>query len=272
MSRTFLTAQTRKWYLADHPKPAALADAKDPFVLLKQQAVHHEHNRLEAVSEMLGMVAIMTARGVLTGNEVITVGKAIFQYAPGDRANQIVAAHCLPGHAYFAGQAIHTTDEWKPDILAQCKLKPLPLAAKLRGVAGRTDFVDQAVNHSDSLIEIMEGGRGIKPSLGHALYQLQQRLKYRNAREWVTVGESVAQAVRNYRLHASYACEERLEYLQKSAAHDSAAKQKLHIVETYLEIVRNPLITPEVARPHGFQQLVSEVVAADAGGGSTAPI
>lgn len=272
MNRKYLNELTQKWYLADHPKPGALALAPNPLLMLKEQSLYHEYNRLEAVAEMIGMVGIMTARGVLSGNEVITVDGAIFQYAPGDRATRVVAAHCLPGHPRFAGHLLHTADDWKPNLLEKYKVKPLPLAAKLRGVFGRTDFVDETVNQSDSLIEKMAGGRGIKPSLGNCLYRLQQNLKYRRARDWATIGELAAQALQDYRIHASYACEERLDYLQRNFAHDSTANKKSHVLEVYLQTVQNNHITPDAAEPCGFQELVSEVVARSDEGGVAQPL
>jgi hypothetical protein len=261
MYRQQFTSQTAKQHLIDHPLPGQLSKAANPLAVLREQALRHEFNRLESVAELMGMVGIMTARKVLSGHELVTVGKAIFQYGQGDRAAQIQAAHCLPGQILFDGRPVHTAEDWTPGLLERCKIKPLPLAAKLRNVCGRTDFVDQSVNQADSLIEIIQDGRGIKRSLGRSVQMLQQHLKYRPGRDWHDIGELVTQAVKNYRDLAANACEERLIKLQSFVASDPAAQRKSHVLENYLQTVQDSHVSPEICQPPGFMRLVGEVVA-----------
>ena len=260
MNRQNLPAQTFLQHLKDHPMPGKLSAQPDPLLVLRQQAVMHEHNRLETVAELLALTAILTVQRVLTGHEVITIGRAMFQFGQGDRAQGIQAAHCLPGHPYFNGLALHTVDEWQPEILARHQIKPLPLASKLRNLCGRTDYVDASLNQTDCLIEIMDDGRGLKPTLGRALHHLQQHLKHRPAKDWPAVGELVAQAMEIYRQHASYVCQERLHQLPFTNTSDATTTSKSHILESYLQMVQNGALIPEACSQHGFQQITRDTI------------
>lgn len=260
MNRQNLPAQTFLQHLKDHPMPGKLANQADPLLTLRQQAVMHENNRLETVAEILALTAIMTTQRVLTGNEVITVGRAMFQYGRGNREQGIQAAHCLPGHPYFNSRALHTVDEWQPDILVSHHLKPLPLASKLRNLCGRTDYVDSSLNQADCFIEILDDGRGLKPTLGRALYHLQQHIKHSPGMKPSDAGELVARSLEIYRQHASYACEERLQQLQIIAASDAAANHRSHVIENYLGIVQDATCVPAAATSGGFHSAVLETV------------
>ncbi len=260
MSRQQFTAQTAKQHLIDHPLPGLLSTAQNPLVVLREQALMHEQNRLESVAELIGMVGIMTAKKFLTGHESISVGKAIFQYGKGDREAQIQAAHCLPGHPLFDARPLHTAEDWTPGLLEKCQLKPLPLAAKLRNTAGRTDFVDQSVNQADCLIEIITDERGIKPGFGRSIHFLQQHLQHRKNPDMQTVWEVTTQAVDFFRHLAANACEQRLHYLQYLVASDQSAQRKSHVLESYLHTIQNRFFIPNAAAPRGFQLLVRDVV------------
>ncbi len=260
MNRQNLPAQTFLQHLKDHPMPGKLSAQPDPLLALRQQAVMHEHHRLETIAELLAITAILTVQRVLTGHEVITIGRAMFQFGKGDRAQGIQAAHCLPGHPYFNGLALHTVDEWQPEILARHQLKPLPLASKLRNLCGRTDYVDASLNQTDCLIEIMDDGRGLKPTLGRALHHLQQHLKHRPAKDWPAVGELVAQSMEIYRQHAAYVCQERLHQLPFTTTPNATAIPKSHILESYLQVVQNGTFIPDSTSLNGFFRVVTEVL------------
>lgn len=260
MNRQNLPTQTFLQHLKDHPMPGKLANQADPLLALRQQAVMHENNRLETVAELLAITAIMATQRVLTGNEVITVGRAMFQFGRGDSQRGIQAAHCLPGQPYFNSRALHTVDEWQPEILARHQLKPLPLASKLRNLCGRTDYVDSSLNQADCFIEILDDGRGLKPTLGRALYHLQQHVKHRPGMKPGEAGEMVARSLEIYRQHASYVCEERLQQIQYIAASDEAANRRSHIIGNYLDIVQDGTRIPSAATSQGFHLTILETV------------
>lgn len=262
MIRSQLPSATLNWYDLDHPMP----DGDTSPAELDAQADRHERNRLEAVAETIGIVGIMTARGLLTGGEIVTVGGAIYQFGKGAREQQVVAAHCLPGQLAFNGQPLHTSTDWSPALLASCGLKPLPLAAKLRNLSGLTDYVAAIVNQADSLVEIMPGGGGLKPSFGIAVGRLMRDLAAGRPRDWQSVSTLVIHALEHYRLNASNACKTRLDQLDPlvpGPAPDSAEALKSRIIRRYQATVCNSAIAPMTTAV--FLRLVEELVTPENG-------
>lgn len=243
MNRSPLPSATKKWYDLDHPMPGSTTT----FAELEEQAARHERNRLEAVAEMLGIIAVMTAQGLLTGWELVTVGGAVFQFGKGQRDLQVVAAHCLPGQIAFNGQPLHTTTDWNPAVIARCQLKPLPLAAKLRNLGGMTDYVTAIVNQADSLIEIMPGDGGLKPAFARAAGRLLRDLVTSRPRDWHIVGAHVGHALEAYRMMAAQACAARIAELGSAVpppAPESPEAIKARIIQRYLATIRNGAVVP----------------------------
>lgn len=243
MNRSPLPSATKKWYDLDHPMPGSGAASAE----LEEQAGRHEQHRLEAVAEMIGIIAVMTAQGLLTGWEMVTVGGAVFQFGKGQRDLQVVAAHCLPGQIAFNGQPLHTSTDWSPALIARCQLKPLPLAAKLRNLGGMTDYVSAIVNQADSLIEIMPGNSGLKPAFARAVGRLLRDLVTCRPRDWLIVGARVTHAFAAYRLMAAQACEARIAELESAVpppAPESPEASKARIIRRYLATIRNGAVVP----------------------------
>lgn len=257
MNRAQLPAQTLNWHNRDHPMPAGDPTSAE----LAGQAVGHERNRLESVAEVIAIAAIMVARGALTGAEIVSVGGAVFQHGKGDRELGIVAAHCLPGQLAFNGAPLHTSSDWSPDLLSRCLLKPLPLAAKLRSLGGRTDYVHGIVNQADSLVEILPGGGGLKPALGLAIARLFRDLTSCRPRDWETVQRLAAGALEFYRLEARQCCESRIMELSGAQAASGLPDTdvvKCSIIRHFLSIAGDRSLVP--LNPAGFRQVVEDLV------------
>ena len=250
----------------DKPTTAPLSAAANAEAVLRNQASNHERHRLESVAETIALVAAMTSQKALSGREQVRVGGAVFQFGRGVRDDNTVAAHCLPGQLEFNSRPVHTMPDWNQAFLRACGLKPLALSSKLRNVSARTDPVDLIVNQTDSLIESMRDGRGLKPALGRTVYGLMEEFSRRKPDNWAAVEEMVRDSTRHYRLTASYACEERLDDLTqyaKLAISDSKLESinyKLIIAKEYLKVVQDASFVPEPTTFTGFLQVVKDVI------------
>jgi hypothetical protein len=226
----------------------------------------HGRNRHETVAETLALVGIMRHHTVLTGKELVTVVGAKFQYGAGSRSDQIQAAHCLPGQLVFDSCLLHTLPDWNPGHLQRLHLKPLPLAAKLRGLYGRTDPVDRLVNQVDSLLEMMGAGRGLKSDFGRSSNLLLIRLQYRKVDRVEGIAEFVSCAFDEYCASEARACDERLDDLshELSRSADTATGEeltkKIHIAEQYLHLAQSRTFVPEAVTQQGFRDAVRDVV------------
>jgi hypothetical protein len=249
----------------DKPAAQALRLAADPRGVLRTQAGVHERHRLETVAETLALTGLMTAKKVLTGREVVTVAGAVFQFGKGVRADATVAAHCLPGQLEFNAWPIHAFADWNMETLRERGMKPLPLSSKLCNLSGRTDVVDVAVNHVDSALEIMDRGRGLKPLFGRAASQLLELCLRTQPSNLGGVKDLAGKAMHQYRLSASYACEERLANLAAFAPTDGESleniQRKMIVAEEYLQVVRDGSFVPDAITSSGFDDLVKDVIA-----------
>jgi len=252
----------------DKPTTGPLSSAANPKILLRNQASTHEQHRLEAVAEGMALVGVMTFQKAFSGRETVRVGGAIFQFGRGVRSDNTVAAHCLPGLLEFNSRPLHTMPNWNEAFLKERGLKPLALSSKLRNVSARTDAVDRIVNETDSLLEMMQNGRGLKPALQHAVYGLMGQFLRRKPVSWAAVEELVSESMNYYRLTAGYVCEERLEDLTKATRFASSGSQlqsldyKVTVAEKYLEVTQNASFVPEPTTLTGFLWLVKDVVEA----------
>ena len=79
--------------------------------------------------------------------------------------------------------------------LRECGFKPLALSSKLRNLSARTDVVDVIVNQTDSLLERMRDGRGLKPAFGRTVYGLLEHVLYRKPADWPGIEELVWESV-----------------------------------------------------------------------------
>lgn len=155
---------------------------------------------------------------------------------------------------------------WNEAFLKECGLKPLALSSKLRNVSARTDPVDRVVNQTDSLIESMRNGRGLKPTLERTVYGLMEQFAHRNPASWPAVEELLRDSMHHYRLTASYACEERLddlvEYGKRAISNSKleSNNNKLIIAEKYLEVVQDASFVPEPTTLTGFLWVVKDVI------------
>jgi hypothetical protein len=239
---------------------------KDPKATLEQEARKHETNRLESVAETIALVGAMTFQKALSGREQITVGGAGFQWGRGTAKAKTVAAHCLPGQLEFNSRPIQTMPDWNETLLRECGFKPLALSSKLRNISARTDVVDVIVNQTDSLLERMRDGRGLKPAFGRAVYGLMEQVPYRKPADWPEVEELVWESVNHYRQTASYACEERIDDLtkyEKVAVSGSDLKDiqnELIVAKMYLKVTQDASVVPEATKVTGFLQLMKDVI------------
>lgn len=251
----------------DKPQASALRTAADPLKTLRQQAAEHERHRLESIAEITVLVAVMAGRGVISGREIVVVGRAVFQFGTGARKDNTQAAHCLPGQLEFNARPLHTLPDWNPAFIRERGLKPLPLSSKLRNLCGRTDAVDGSVNQVDSLLEIMGNGRGLKPLFGRSVSQVLQRQTQRASVNADDLRGMVEDAMEHYRLGAAYACEERIgelamrERVAKSADDSQSAGRKKIVAEEYLLTVQDESFVPEPLTASGFQWLLRDVIA-----------
>jgi hypothetical protein len=250
----------------DKPTVGPLSASANPRTVLRYQALLHEMHRLETVAEAMALVGVMTFTNALTGREKIRVGGAFFQFGQGVRKDDTVAAHCLPGQLEFNSVPLHEMPDWNESFLKECGLKPLALSSKLRNVYARTDAVARVVNQTDNLLEIMRDGRGLKPTLGRAVYGLMDQYLRRKPRTWPTVEDLVQNSLNHYRLIAGYACEERLDDLVRDAKFAKSNSELLSIddktavAEKYLEVAQDGSFVPECTTLTGFLCVVKDVI------------
>jgi hypothetical protein len=250
----------------DKPTAEPLSAAKNAEAVLRDQAKNHERHRLESVAEAIVLVGTMTFQKALSGREKVRVGGAVFQFGRGVREDNTVAAHCLPGELEFNSRPVHTMPDWNEAFLRERGFKPLALSSKLRNVSARTDVVDLIVNQTDSLIETMGDGRGLKPGLGRAVYGLMEQFSRRKPTDWPAVEELVRETIYHHRLTAAYACEERLDDLTQYAKFAvsqprlESINNKLIVAEEYLHVVQDASFVPEPATLTGFLWVVKDVV------------
>lgn len=266
MSREHLLTNTLEWYHKDHPKPGSIAAMDNPWPVLQEQARAHEWNRLQSVAETMALVTLLTAAKVISCQSPITVGKAIYQVGRGSREDRIAAAHCLPGHLMFGSQPLHRLPDWRPDVIENSGLKAMAVALKLRGLFGRTDFVDRSINQADSYLEIMEGGRGLKFQFGHSTEHLMRLVEKNKNPQWNDLQALAYEGVNHYRTHALACYKERLTDLKEKAGlalNEEAAKSirlKAAIIDVMLGVVSCRQYTPDDVSPCGFPKLVEQVV------------
>ena len=232
---------------------------------LHAQATQHERNRLESVAEILALCAILVRQRVLQGTEVVAIKGAVYQYDQGTLANHTQAAHCLPGHLTFNTQSIHDLDRWNQRELSERKIKPIPAAAKLRNLGGRTDVVDARINQTDSFAERMSDARGLAPLLARAGYDLIQGRPLARGTDWASVREATWQAFTHYRASASLVCEERQDRLTlalpgMTAAEGVKAREKIAILTDYAGVLQGAF-QPDCLQGQNFGVLVRDVVA-----------
>jgi hypothetical protein len=237
------------------------------MAVLRTQAAIHEQNRLESVSEVLGLVALMTLKKVLNGQEAVDVRGAVYQWGEGVKSHNTVGAHCLPGQVTFNGQALDCMKSWTVEFLREKGVKPLQLSSKLRNLCARTDIVDCVVNNTDSLLEKMTSGRGLKPRYAGAVRQVMQRAVLQNPQTAAAMGELVNAGMSYYRLGAGLACEERLDGLRQKLVGALAGsnaennKRGVAVTERYLEVLQDQSFRPWFSTSTGMMQLLSDVVA-----------
>ena len=217
----------------------------------------------------MALVGVMAFQRALSGHEKVSVGGAIFQFGRGVLMDNTVAAHCLPGQLKFNSRPLHTMPDWNEAFLKERGLKPLALSSKLRNASARTDAVDQIVNRTDNLVEIMRDGRGLKPTLERTVYGMMEQFLRRKPANWVALEELIRDSMNRYRLTAGYAYEERLDELDeasklaKSAPELQSSEGKLSVAEKYLEVVQDPSFVPEPTTLTGLLCVVKDVVEGD---------
>ncbi|HEY1083053.1 MAG TPA: hypothetical protein VGE29_12360 [Prosthecobacter sp.] len=256
MSRRQLPPETLRHHQMDHK----------PLEGLQNQAFAHSQNRLDTVAEMLALVSILKMQRILTGREVISVAGAVVQHGIGSAEEKLQAAHCLPGQVFFDSCLLENLSDWNISDLRGKGLKELPLASKLRGVAGRTDPVSTLVNQVDSSIEKMAGGQGLKNSLGIVTRQLLNGLLQKSPKHWSEVTSEVARVFGDYRRQEAQACQERLNTLRRdlmltaSTQEKDKLQKKIVIAETYLFVAQYPSVIPEATERHGFNLIARDVI------------
>jgi hypothetical protein len=236
-----------------------------PEQALRNQALTHEKHRLEAVAETLALVGLMAVKQVLRGNEVVVVkGGAVFQFGKGVEEHATVGAHCLPGRLNFNNAHLHEMVEWRPEVIQQRGMKPLPLSSKLRNLFAWVDVFDRSINNADSWVEKLTDERGLKPLFGRTVQRSMREVALRKPPTGRGLRELVKQGFEDYKFNAGYIYEERLDRLihppssVKPGEHD--ANRKL-IVEHYLTVLCHPSFMPEALTPPGFSDLIRDVLA-----------
>jgi hypothetical protein len=230
------------------------------------QAFTHEKHRLESVAEMLALLGVLTMKNVLNWYDAVQVRGAVFQWGEGSSATGQVAAHCLPGQIRFNGAAPHERPCWTADFLEQRGLKALAIDSKLRNVSARTDIVEAIVNKTDNLIEKLSGRRGLKSRFADAAYQVASSVATRRLRNSLELARVVESATHHYRLGATLACEERLDWLAQAlkttAAQTEPTKrqEQAAIINRYLSVLRDTAFMPGFATPAGVSDLCRDVV------------
>lgn len=252
----------------DKPAAASIRSNADLTPHLQFQAADHEGNRLETVAEVLALIAILRRQEVLTGREVVSVEGAVYQFGKGIRADSTHAAHCLPGHLAFNALPFQTMAEWNPARLHARGIKPLPLASKLRNLCGRTDVVDETVNKTDSALEMMANGRGLKPLLGRVVGEVVHDPRLLPSATWDVARAVAAEALANYRRGATQLCQARIGELAArtgtgaTPANDEERKARYGtaVAQVYLRILGSTATPPDALTTAGFNQAVRDVV------------
>lgn len=264
MARDFLSPGARRWYFEDNaiqPVHGPRAVRRAEF---QRQARSHEANRLDTVAETLALVGVLAHKKFFSGYEAITVGKAETQWVKGE--GSVVAAHCLPGWMRFNGMLLHDSPEWTPSRLGGQGIKPIPFARKLWNLSARIDLVDVILNKTDSDMERMSSGRGLKPVLGRSAQLLLTRVQHRRPDRWDTLGELVSDAANHYRMHAALVCEERLDSydVRLKQTHDQATgemlQDKMLVAETCLGVLHQGTVRPAATTSAGFGSIVRDVI------------
>jgi hypothetical protein len=225
----------------------------------------HETNRLEIVAELVALIGVMVFQKALSGQERVSVIGAFYQDRRGSRSSRTAAAHCLPGHVLFNSMSLHTMPDWKAGFLKQCGLKPLALSSKLRHLFGHTDLVDEVVNQTDSLLEIMDNGRGLKPALERTVYGMMEQVRRRNPASWPALAELVRDGMDGYGVSVRYTYEERCDWLRQKLGSALPSERvlinaKLGVVQNYLKVVKDPSVVPAAKTLAGFLDVVKDVV------------
>lgn len=234
---------------------------------LRVQAREHELHRLESVAEVLCLVAIMIRQGVLTGRETVSADAAIFQFGKGSRIASVQAAHCLPGQLKFDAHPFHLMGNWNESTLRDRGLKPIPLDGKLRNLSGRTDLVDTLINQTDSFLEIMSRGRGLKSVLAHTVGQMIKQPALVPSASWPTVRKVVLESLASYRRSAISVCQQRVEDVvsrNKPALLGQAPspdQYKAAIVLEYMQVLLSNTSLPEPLNLSAFRWLLRDVIA-----------
>ena len=248
----------------DKPVSRPLNSYSQPEMALRKQALEHERHRLECVAEMLALVGLMTLKQVLTGNEAVAVeGEAEFQFGQGVKKHGTVGAHCLPGKLNFNGTSLHEKVEWRPDLIEQQGMKPLPLSSKLRNLFGRVDVADASINNADSWVEKMPDQRGLKFHFGRSVHRLMGEIPLRHPATGRALCKLVEDAYKHYTSSVRYIYEERWDSVAhprpgaQAGEHD--AKRKF-IVEHYFQALRDPAFNPAAITTPGFRELMGDVL------------
>ena len=250
----------------DKPSAPPLRLAADPIGMLRWQASTHERNRLESVAEMLALVGILSMKRVLGRSETVSVSGAIYQWGAGSRTDRTVGAHCLPGQLRFNGSALHDNTSWTPKFLEEHGLKPLALDSKVRNVSARTEVTDGVVNETDSLLEKMDTGRGLKSRFANAAHQIAERVSFQASLTLAALAQLVSASVSHYRLGASFACEERLDWLRLQVRVTlnppdlEKRRRQVVVVEEYLKVIKDHSFIPYFETRAGIEELVGDVV------------
>ncbi len=233
---------------------------------LRVQAREHELHRLESVAEVLCLVAIMIRQGVLTGRETVSAEAAIYQFGTGSLVASVQAAHCLPGQLKFDGQPFHLMANWSKSTLLDRGLKPIPLDGKLRNLSGRTDLVDTLINQTDSYLEIMSRGQGLKFVLAHTTGQMIRQPALVPSASWPTVRKVVVESMAAYRRNAVSVCQQRVEDVvsrNKPALlgqPPGTDQYKAAIVLEYMQVLLSNTLLPEPLNLSAFRWLLRDVM------------
>ena len=250
----------------DKPSAISIRGMSNPWPELRRQAVGHEMNRLESVAEILGLIGILTARRFLSGHENVSAKAAFFQFGQGVRADATQAAHCLPGDLYFNSIPLRDMADWAPESLRDRGIKPLPLASKLRNLHARTDVVDQSLNTTDSNLEIMSNGRGLKHALARTVQNMITEMTRVPLSGWEGLHRLQIRHLQAYRMYANFACLERIDQYQseifraKGTKSQPALETKMAIARVYQETLTDHAFEPEANSSASFHWMLRDVL------------
>ena len=253
----------------DKPVSNPLSQESDQARAIRKQAHDHEKARLESVAEMMALVALMVWKGFFHGREVVTVGKAEYQFGRGVKTDKTEAAHCLPGQAAFDSTPLHRAPDWSVEKVERAGFKPLALSSKLRNVAGRCDVVDVVVNDVDSLSEKCSGGRGLRPAYGRALQGLMETIIMKRPSDIPGVLKAALKGLDAYRVSAGHIYLERQEELRQRRrilATDGELEKhdlKWNVLQTYLGLVRDRSLETGALGGEGFRWIARDVLVSE---------